>query len=349
MAWTEGRAVRVLIVDDSALIRQVLTRVLEQDPDIEVVGTASDPYAARDAIKQLKPDVLTLDVEMPRMDGLAFLRNLMRLNPLPVVMVSSLTEAGADITLQALDLGAVDFVAKPKSNIAGGLEAYSDVLAGKVRNAAKARVRPRPRQPDETKKRLASAAHLHDRILAIGASTGGTEAIKAVLTEFPADAPPTLVTQHIPANFSQPFVDRVNNLCAVTVKHAEEGEVITPGTVYFPPGGRHLKLRGRAGRFYCEIDDGPLVTGHKPSVDALFLSLAEVAGSRCGAALLTGMGADGAEGMLAIHQAGGRTIAQDEDTSVVWGMPGVAVKLGAAQRVLPLPKIASGLLTAFND
>lgn len=349
MTSPAGNPIRVLIVDDSALIRSLLTRILNEDPEIEVVGSAPDPYAARDAIKKLSPDVLTLDVEMPRMDGLAFLRNLMRLHPMPVVMVSSLTEAGAEVTLQALDIGAVDFVAKPKSDITGGLSAYSEVICEKVRMAARARVWARsPRNDQGATKRLGSAAHVKGKILAIGASTGGTEAIKAVLTEFPEDAPPTVVTQHIPADFSQPFVDRVNKLSAITVKTAEEGEILTPGTAYFPPGGRHLRVDMRGYRAYCRIEDGELVSGHKPSVDALFLSLAESAGDRVAAALLTGMGADGAQGMLKIREAGGHTIAQDEATSVVWGMPGSAVKLNAAEKVLPLPKVAYALLTAFD-
>jgi len=349
MVLRDGDKVRVLIVDDSALIRSLLKRILDSHPQIEVIGSAGDPYEARDAIKRLNPDVITLDVEMPRMDGLSFLKNLMRLHPLPVVMVSSLTQAGAEVTLQALDIGAVDFVAKPKSNVVGGLEAYSDVVCEKILNAAQARVAARRAAAQAPQpQRIASGSRIRDKILAIGASTGGTEAIKAVVTEFPADAPPTVVTQHIPADFSKPFVDRVNKLSAVTVKHAEDHEPLQAGVVYFPPGGMHLRIYSRGYKCYCRIEDGPLVSGHKPSVDALFLSLAEAAGANTAAAILTGMGADGAQGLLAIRQAGGHTIAQDEASSVVWGMPGSAVKLGAAEQVLPLRRIAAGLLSAFD-
>lgn len=344
------RPIKVLVVDDSAMIRQLLSAILNEDPELEVVGTAPDPYAARDAIKQLKPDVLTLDVEMPRMDGLVFLRNLMRLHPMPVVMVSSLTAEGAEVTLEALELGAVDFVTKPKTNIQRGLSNYAEELCTKVKTAATARVWARdtgsgPRQTGTLPRLL----HTTDRVLAIGASTGGTEAIKTLLLEFPVNAPATLITQHIPAGFSQPFVERMNKLSAVSVRHASHGEQLMPGNVYFPPGDHHLRLARSGAKYVCHLDDSGPVNRHRPSVDVMFHAVAEAAGPNAAAALLTGMGNDGAHGLRAIQEAGGHTIAQDQSTSVVWGMPRVAVELGAADQILPLSEIAHALLLAVAD
>lgn len=335
-------SIRVLVVDDSALIRSLLTRLLSEDPEIEVCDAVPDPYAAREAIKRLSPDVLTLDIEMPRMDGVTFLRNLMRLRPMPVVMVSSLTEQGAQVTLDALELGAVDFVAKPKIDIARGLDELAHEITEKVKIAARASVRARSRSPSADA--VVRDLRTTDGIVAIGASTGGTEAIRTVLNAFPADAPPTLLTQHIPGMFSGPFVERVNGSSAIHVKHAEDGEPALRGHAYFPPGDHHLRLERSGARYLCRLDDGPAVNLHRPSVDVLFDSVARNAGENATAALLTGMGADGAEGLLAIRQAGGFTIAQDEATSVVWGMPGAAVKRDAACTVEPLRKIARVLL-----
>lgn len=349
MTEQQPKPIKVLIVDDSALIRQLLTAILDEDDQIKVVGAAADPYAARDAIKQLQPDVLTLDVEMPKMDGLAFLRNLMRLHPLPVVMVSSLTEAGAQVTLEALDLGAIDFVTKPKTDVQQQLTQYGDDLIAKVKTAAGARVSARGMATKAATKAAPRLLHTTDRIIAIGASTGGTEAIKIVVQTFPANTPATLVTQHIPGSFSKAFVDRLNDISTVSVKQARDGEPALPGHVYFPPGDHHLRLVRSGAKYLCQLDDSGPVNRHRPSVDVLFHAIAESAGPNASAALLTGMGNDGAHGLLAIHEAGGHTIAQDETSSIVWGMPRVAVELNAAKQILPLTEIGHALLTSCSE
>jgi len=339
-------SLRVLIVDDSALVRSLLTEILSADPAIEVVGSASDPYIARDKIKLLKPDVLTLDVEMPRMDGLTFLENLMRLHPLPVLMVSSLTERGAEITLQALELGAVDFVTKPKIDVAHGLQEYAEELRAKLKAVAHARprglagTRPATAPRPEALRRFRTT----DRLIAIGASTGGTEAIKAVLEQMPPDAPGTVITQHIPAAFSRPFAERMNRSSAMAVCEAQDGQLIVPGHAYIAPGGLHLQVARDGARYVCRLSDAAPENRHRPSVDVLFRSMARNAGANAVAALLTGMGEDGARGLLELRQAGAHTLAQDEASSVVWGMPGAAVKLGATEQVLPLDRIAAQLL-----
>jgi len=337
---------RVLVVDDSALVRQVLTKILQSDPGIEVVGAASDPFVAREEIKRLNPDVLTLDVEMPRMDGITFLNNLMRLRPMPVVMVSSLTEQGADVTLNALELGAIDFVTKPKIDVSHGLAAYAEEIIGKVKTASRARVRAR-QDLDSTSgtRRPAQQVLKHyrttDRLLAIGASTGGTEAVREVLEAMPADAPAIVITQHIPEAFSQPFARRLNSASAMTVCQAEDGQQILQGHAYVAPGNRHLRVVRSGAKFICRLDDGEPVNRHKPSVDVMFQSVAEHIGRNAVGVILTGMGADGAHGMRLMKEAGAPTIAQDEATSVVWGMPGEAVKIGAVDHVLPLDRIAA--------
>ena len=350
--------IKVLIVDDSALVRQVLTEMLNSAPDIEVVGTAQDPYVARERIKSLNPDVLTLDVEMPRMDGVTFLRNLMRLRPMPVVMVSTLTEKGADITFQALELGAVDFVSKPKTDIAHTLDDYAEEIITKVRTAAGARVQALAHKPsvagevserrtaDAVLGKTAPAHHFRttDRILAIGASTGGTEAIKAVLMRLPADTPGTVITQHIPEAFSAPFAKRMDGVSAMTVCEAEDGQQIVTGHAYIAPGSQHLMVERDGARYICRLNDGPAVNRHKPSVDVLFRSVAQNVGSNAMAVLLTGMGDDGARGMQEMKEAGAPTIAQDEKSSVVWGMPGEAVKLGCVDSVLSLTRIPEHIL-----
>lgn len=351
--------VRVLIVDDSPLVRKLLAEILGSDPEIEVVGTANDPYAARDKIKKLNPDVLTLDVEMPKMDGLTFLANLMRLRPMPVVMISRLTAKSADITLRALELGAVDFVTKPDSDLTRSLGEYSEEITGKLKAAA--RVQPRTLCRPATVKRLEVDEKLSvdavlgrkkpkgrfattDTLLVIGASTGGTEAIKDVLRQLPASAPATVITQHIPAAFSAPFAERVNSVAAMTVCEASDGQLILPGHAYIAPGDRHLQVVYKAGRYYCVLNDGPPVNRHKPAVDVLFRSAAQNAGPNAIGVLLTGMGDDGARGLQEMQEAGAVTIAQDEQTSVVWGMPGAAVKLGAADQVLPLDRVAGAVM-----
>jgi two-component system chemotaxis response regulator CheB len=343
--------VRVLVVDDSALVRQLLTEILARDPGIEVLGTAPDPYVAREKIKQLRPDVITLDVEMPRMDGLTFLENLMRLRPLPVLMVSSLTAAGAGVTLQALELGAVDFVTKPRLDIAQGLNEYSEQLIAKVKAVA----RSRPRAGAAIPPRMSAdavlarkAAHpsyrMTDRLIAIGASTGGTEAVREVLAAMPADAPAVVITQHIPAAFSRPFAERMNRASPMSVAEAQDGQPIVAGCAYVAPGDRHLVVQRDGAHFRCRLSDGPPVNRHRPSVDVLFRSVAQAAGPNAVGAILTGMGEDGAQGLREMRLAGASTVAQDEATSVVWGMPGTAVRLGGVSQVLPLERIAQELL-----
>ncbi|MGN0863666.1 MAG: chemotaxis response regulator protein-glutamate methylesterase [Stenotrophomonas koreensis] len=350
---------RVLIVDDSAVVRQLLGEILAGDAEIEVVGTASDPYVAREKIKLLKPDVLTLDVEMPRMDGLMFLHNLMRLHPIPVVMISSLTQRGADTTLQALALGAVDFVSKPTLDVQRGLRGFAEEIITKVKMAARARVRVPERPllpasgstgtqsaPDTTGLTAARARfRTTDRLIAIGASAGGTEALRVVLEGMPADAPAVVITQHLPASFSAAFAERLDRHSAMAVREASDGEAILPGHAYIPKGGQHLRVIGDGARWRCRIDDGPAVNRHKPAVDVLFHSVAQTAGANAIGAILTGMGDDGARGLLAMRQAGARTLIQDEATAVVWGMPGAAHKLGAAEEIVPLERIAERLLT----
>ena len=348
---------RVLIVDDSAVVRQMLTEILSRAPGIEVVGSAADPILAREKIKRLNPDVITLDVEMPRMDGLAFLENLMRLRPTPVVMISSLTERGADTTLQALALGAVDFISKPKLDVARGLEEYAEEIIGKVKAAAKAKVRaldrPAAPRPGGNVVLPSAASTLKfrttDRLIAIGASAGGTEALRVVLEGMPADAPAVVMTQHLPAGFSTAFADRLNRHSAMAVREASEGEAILPGHAYLPPGGKHLQVVRDGARWRCKIDDGPPVNRHKPAVDVLFQSVARNAGANAIGAVLTGMGDDGARGLLEMLQAGASTLVQDEATSVVWGMPGTAFRLGAAQEVLPLDRIAERLIALSSQ
>ncbi|HEY0502760.1 MAG TPA: chemotaxis response regulator protein-glutamate methylesterase [Lysobacter sp.] len=342
----KGRRIRVLVVDDSALVRQLMTQLLEEDPGIEVVGAAADPYIARDKIKQLDPDVLTLDVEMPRMDGLTFLRNLMRLRPMPVVMVSTLTERGAQVTLDALSLGAVDFIAKPKLDVARGLTEYAGLLIEKIKQAAKARVvAPAPERAGPAVVAPVVAYRTTHRLLAIGASTGGTEAIREVLAQMPADAPATVIAQHIPGAFSAPFAERLDRHSRMTVLHVERDQELLPGHAYVAPGGRHLRVYRSGARWHCRLGDDDPVRRHRPSVDALFESVAEHVGGNASAALLTGMGDDGARGLLALRKAGAATFAQDEASSVVWGMPGAAVALGAAQETVPLSLVAQKLLS----
>lgn len=348
------KKIRVLIIDDSALVQQMLTEILVSDRSIEVVGIAGDAYAAREKIKRLNPDVLTLDVEMPKMDGVRFLRNLMRLRPMPVVMVSSLTQRGADATLEALELGAVDFVGKPQTDFANTLQDYADEIIAKVKMAAGARVRApveRARVHLKVEEKHSADAVLEkhsgnkqsettDRIIAIGASAGGTEAIKEILMQMPADSPGVVIAQHIPPTFSLPFAKRMDSISPMTVLEAEDRQRIVRGHVYIAPGGQHLMVdRGGAG-YRCRLSDGPAVNRHRPAVDVLFHSVAQTAGPNAVGVILTGMGADGACGLKEMHDAGATTVVQDENTSVVWGMPGEAVKLGAVDSILPLTRIA---------
>jgi two-component system, chemotaxis family, protein-glutamate methylesterase/glutaminase len=342
---TGAAQIRVLVIDDSAYVRQILTEILRADPGIEVVGCASDAHVAREMIRRLNPDVLTLDIEMPRMDGLTFLRNLMRLRPMPVVMVSSLTERGAEVTLDALALGAVDFLPKPHTDLGVTLRDYAAELISKVKAAAHVGVRSTVATAAVPKARPAAAPiSTTNIILAIGASTGGTEAIRELLAELPPDAPGTVITQHIPKAFSAAFARRLNDHSALRVQEAEDGQQVLPGHAYVAPGDRHLKIERSGARYLCRLDHGPAVNHLRPSVDVLFQSVAEAAGARCIGVLLTGMGRDGAQGLLQMRNGGSQTIAQDEASSVVWGMPGEAVALGAAQLVLPLSAIAVRLM-----
>ena len=349
MEFGRGRRIRVLIIDDSALVRALLTRILDADPQLQVVGAAADAFVARDKIKALRPDVLTLDVQMPRMDGLQFLRNLMRLRPMPVVMCSSLTDRGADVTLAALELGAVDFIAKPRVDVAHQLEQYAAELIEKIKTAAGARVRPlaaaRAAAVDAPLPALPlPAGGAHDRVVAIGASTGGTEAIRQVLGRLPADSPALLIAQHIPRAFSAQFAARMDACSAMSVREAEDGARICAGCAYVAPGDRHLQIERDGAHYRCRLHDGPPVNRHRPSVDLLFGSMAEQLGPAGIGVILTGMGADGARGLQQLHSRGGHTIAQDETSSVVWGMPGAAVALGAVDRVLPIEEVATALL-----
>lgn len=331
---------RVLIVDDSPTMQVLIARILSQDPEIEVLGTAADPLEAREAIKLLNPDVLTLDIEMPKMDGLEFLDRIMRLRPMPVVMVSTLTQAGADSTLRALELGAFDCVGKPS---AGELGSGFSELAAKVRAAAGARVRAASQRPGQMP--APTDFRPNGKVLAIGSSTGGVEALVGLLEGFPPNCPPTVITQHMPASFTRSFAERLNRLCAPSVAEAQEGAPLEVGRVYLAPGGeRHLQIVRGAASARCRLVEGPAVSGHRPSVDMLFRSVAEAFGDKAVGVILTGMGRDGAEGLLQMRQAGAATLGQDEATCVVYGMPKVAFEIGAVARQLPLHKIRAEAL-----
>ncbi|MEE9493877.1 MAG: chemotaxis response regulator protein-glutamate methylesterase [Gammaproteobacteria bacterium] len=344
-----NKKITVLIVDDSALVRKMLTRMLESDPHISVIGTAIDPLMARDKIKQLNPDVLTLDVEMPRMDGVSFLKNLMRLRPMPVVMVSSLTVKGADVTLQALEYGAVDFVSKPAADLAASFDGYAEELITKVKIAACAKVSRLVVDDADAgikKQSIIPSGNFKttDMVIVIGSSTGGTEAVREILEVLPANSPGIVITQHIPEAFSKPFADRLNKSCAMTVSEAKDGDLIMSGHAYIAPGSHHLMIVRDGAQYRCRLTQSDPVNRHRPSVDVLFQSAVKNVGRNAIGLILTGMGADGAQGMLNMREAGAYTIAQDEQSSVVWGMPGAAVKLDAAIDILPLNEVASRVI-----
>ncbi len=347
------KPIRVLIVDDSSLVRTLLTRALEEDPGLEVVGTAADPYEARDRILELRPDVMTLDVDMPRMNGIEFLRRLIPQHPLPVVMVSSLTRQGQQATLDALAAGAVDFVAKAESGDPAARGAMLRELRTKLHTAAIARVSPGSERLRSTAAPTApcgpDAEKNARRVIAIGASTGGTEAIKQIVTRFPAAMPPVLVVQHMPAGFTRMFAERLNQLSALTVREAADGDPVLPGQVLVAPGGLQMRLEGSPGALRVRCEALPLVGGHAPSVDVLMNSLARCAAKGSVGLLLTGMGADGAEGMCALRKAGGRTLAQDQATSVVFGMPRVAFERGGVEKLLPLGAIAPAVVEMLKE
>lgn len=343
------RPVRVLIVDDSALIRSLLTAIINRESDMEVVGTARDPYIARELIRTLEPDVITLDIEMPRMDGLDFLEKLMRLRPMPVLMVSTLTAHGAEVTLRGLELGAVDFVAKPKVDIKTGIEQSAKELVEKIRIAAASHVAT-ALPPAPSAKKVAPPAKPAinrigtEKIIVIGASTGGTEAIREVLMRMPPDAPAIAITQHMPAGFTHSFAKRLDSLCRIRVKEAEHGERLLPGYAYIAPGDRHLLIARSGANYIANLADTEPVNRHKPSVEVLFRSATANAGANTVAVMLTGMGRDGARAMLDLKHAGAHTIAQNEATCVVFGMPREAIAIGAVDEVLPVERIAAAAL-----
>jgi len=346
---------RVVVVDDSALVRSLLAEIVNRQADMECIGTASDPFAAREMIRNLNPDVITLDVEMPRMDGLDFLSKLMRLRPMPVVMVSTLTERGAEVTLKALELGAIDFVAKPKIGVADGLKQLADEITEKIRTASKARV-AKPHAPAAAASGAAAAparpapAPVNlgrlstEKLIFIGASTGGTEATKEVLMNLPPDSPAVVITQHMPPGFTRSYAARLDGLCKIRVKEAVDGERILPGHAYIAPGGLHLSVERSGANYIARVTDGEPVNRHKPSVEVLFDSAARVVGQNALGIMLTGMGADGARAMRTMKDAGSYNVCQDEATCVVFGMPREAIAAGAAHEVLPLGKIAGHLI-----
>jgi len=335
------KKIKVLIVDDSAVVRKIFSEELSKYADIEVVGTAPDPFVARDKIVALHPDVITLDIEMPRMDGLTFLRKLMRYYPLPTIIVSSLTPKGGKLTLEAMEIGAVDVIAKP-----GGAYTVGDMssqLADKIRGAAWAKVIKKG-VPDSENVPLKALAQTSHKVIAIGASTGGTEALKVVLTKLPANSPGIMVVQHMPANFTAAFAERLNSLCQMTVREAKDNDSVVPGLALVAPGNFHMVMRRSGSRYYVEVKTGPMVHHQRPAVDILFKSTAKNAGANAIGVILTGMGADGAEGLLEMKKAGAGTIAQDENSCVVFGMPKEAIKMGAAGKVLPLDQIAAEMI-----
>ena len=347
------KKIRVLIVDDSALVRQTLSQVLSTDPLIEVIATASDPFVAAERIAEQLPDVITLDVEMPRMDGLTFLRKIMTQHPIPVVICSSLVGEGAQTTLKALEYGAVDIIAKPRLGSKLFIEESRIMLCEAVRAAAQARLRaPGPSHAVEPKlnadailsRSTGAMIETTEKVVVIGASTGGTEALRALLEALPPDAPGIVIVQHMPEMFTRAFADRLDSLCRITVKEAERNDTVLRGRALIAPGNHHTLLKRSGARYYVDIKDGPLVSRHRPSVDVLFRSAARYAGANAVGVIMTGMGDDGASGMLEMKQAGAVTIAQDEATSVVFGMPNEAIKRGAVDIVLPLQRIAASML-----
>ena len=341
---------RVVVVDDSALVRGLLAEIIDRQPDMCCVGAASDPLVAREMIRNLNPDVITLDIEMPRMDGIDFLSRLMRLRPMPVVMVSTLTERGADVTLKALELGAVDFVAKPKIGVADGLRQLGADITDKIRTAACARVHRLHTAPAATAGASPFAAPVSlgrlstEKIIFIGASTGGTEATREVLVQLPADAPAVMITQHMPPGFTKSYAARLDGLCRISVAEARDGERVLPGHAYIAPGGHHLSVERSGANYIARVQDGDPVNRHKPSVEVLFNSAARVVGRNALAVMLTGMGADGAKAMKAMKDAGSWNLVQDEASCVVFGMPREAIAHGAAHEVLPLAQIAPRLM-----
>ena len=357
-----SKKIRVIVVDDSALVRSLLAEIINRQHDMECIGTANDPLVAREMIRELDPDVITLDVEMPRMDGIDFLGRLMRLRPMPVVMISTLTERGAEVTMRALELGAVDFVAKPRVGLANGLNELATQIVDKIRVAAVAHVRRISAVPAGSAATAGAVAGAPaaasstsllgrlstEKIIAIGASTGGTEAIREVLVRLPADSPAIVITQHMPPGFTTSFAARLNSLCQITVKEAVNGERILPGHAYIAPGGLQFRISRSGANYVAVVEDAPPVNRHKPSVEVLFKSVAAVAGRNAYGIMLTGMGADGAAAMREMKDAGSYNYVQDEASCIVFGMPREAIAHGAADEVLPLTQIAGALVTKLR-
>jgi len=347
------KKIKILIIDDSKLMRDMLSTIFSSDPEIEVVGTASDPYIARNLIKKTNPDILTLDIMMPNMDGITFLKNLMRLHPLPVVMISSLTQKNSSYSLEALAIGAIDYIPKPSLKDFSS-KLYVSELITTIKNASKAIVQPQMTQkkvdvPLFFNERILNANLLHNNIITIGASIGGIEAIETILTQLPAIFPPIIITQHIRKEFSLAFSNRINKLCKLTVKQAENKELLTPGFAYMAPYDLHVTIKKVPEGNMIVLNNNPPLEGHRPSINILFTSVAESIGKNAIGILLTGMGTDGAMGLKKIHDTGGITIAQDEESSVVWGMPGAAVKLNAADYVLPLDQIVAKVFQILDE
>lgn len=351
-----SRKIRVIVVDDSALVRSLLSEIINRQRDMECIGTANDPLVAREMIRELNPDVITLDVEMPRMDGIDFLGRLMRLRPMPVVMISTLTERGAEVTMKALELGATDFVAKPRVGLANGLNDLATQIVDKIRVAAVAQVRRAPARETASARGAAPTVPASallgristEKLICIGASTGGTEAIKEVLVQMPADSPAIVITQHMPPGFTTSFAARLNGLCQITVKEAVNGERILPGHAYIAPGGTQFHVARSGANYVAVVDDGKPVNRHKPSVEVLFKSVAAVVGRNAFGIMLTGMGNDGAAAMREMKDAGSYNYVQDEATCIVFGMPREAIAHGAADEVLPLTHIAPALITRLR-
>ncbi|WP_152044792.1 protein-glutamate methylesterase/protein-glutamine glutaminase [Aureimonas psammosilenae] len=354
------KPLRVLIVDDSASVRTILSDIVSQEPDLEVMGTASNPFFAAERMREELPDVIICDIEMPRMDGITFVTKLMSQRPIPVVICSSLAEAGSKMALQALEAGAVEIITKPRVGTPQFLTEAKTRICDAVRAASKARLAPRAAKPLEGQAKLTADAVLPpapgrpierttDKVVAIGASTGGTEALRVLLEALPADAPGTVIVQHMPAGFTTAFARRLDGLCRIEVREAETGDRVVPGLALIAPGNRHLLLQRSGAQYRVEVRDGPLVARHRPSVDVLFRSAARAAGANALGLIMTGMGDDGAKGLLELRQAGARTLGQDEGTCVVYGMPKEAMKIGAVETELPLPLLAGEVMRFAND
>ncbi len=338
--------IKVLVVDDSALIRQILSEIIKSEPDMQLVGAAPDAFVAKKLVLEKSPDVITLDIEMPKVDGLRFLEVMMNARPTPVVMISTLTEKGADATLRSLELGAIDFVAKPKIGVAEGMAAYHQLIVEKIRTAAQSKVKKSKPSAKPTVSTINYSGT--EKIIAIGASTGGTEAIKEVLSTFPANAPATVITQHMPAGFTSTYARRLDSVCQMQVKEAKGGERLLPGQAYLAPGDKHMEIERSGADYRIRLTDGARVSGHRPSVDVLFNSICKSAGSNALGVLLTGMGKDGANGLLEMFNAGSETFCQDEASCIVFGMPKVAIEKGAAKKVVSLDEMGRTIMQAVE-